>query len=192
MLKTQYRHTRSLGFSLLEVMISLIIISLGILGITGMLIKGMSNAKSANQRTIAALQASSLAASMYANRAFWAAPSPAVSFSTQWGASKPSITSSTNINFIDASSCDGAGKKCTPQQIAGADAQNWINSINSSLANGASNVSCTTRSDGAFMINNCDITLSWTEKFVDASNKISSSSSAATSGTRTYTLHVLP
>lgn len=185
------RHASN-GFSLLEVLISIVIISLGILGITGLLIKGMSNAKSANQRTIAAMEASSLAASMYANRAFWSTPALPVSFSTQWGASKPTISASSNITFIDPASCDDVSSKCSSLQIAGADAQNWVNSVNNSLANGASNVSCATRTDGAFKVNSCDITLSWVEKFVDPSNNSTTQASSATSGTRTYTLHVEP
>lgn len=182
----------SAGFSLLEVLISLVIISLGILGITGLLIKGMSNAKSANQRTVAAMEASSLAASMYTNRAFWASTTTPISFSTQWSASKPTVASSVGISFIDPASCDDVSSKCSSAQIAGADAQGWANSINNALANGASTISCNPRTDGAFKINSCDITLSWTEKFVDTSNGSTTKSSSSTSGTRSYTLHVEP
>lgn len=174
------------GFSLIEVLVSIIIISLGILGISGLLVKGMSNAKTASLRTTAAMQASSLANAIYANRAFWAKHTQAVSFqSTGATVSNPS----SNIDTSKAS-CGS----CTPAQLAGLDIKAWVDSLNTALPGAKSDVSCPqTTNDTA---HNCTIKISWTERFMDSGKTTTPASanaeSVATSGDRSYFLHIEP
>ena len=55
------------GFSLLEVLISVVILSIGLLGMAGIQLKGLSSNNSANIRTQATLLANDLAERMHAN-----------------------------------------------------------------------------------------------------------------------------
>ncbi len=60
------------GFSLLEALIALVIIMIGLLGVAGLQALGIHSSAEAHVRTLAALDAHSLAASMRANHAYWA------------------------------------------------------------------------------------------------------------------------
>jgi len=66
-------HANARGFTLLEVMISLIITSIGLLGIAKIHALAYSSTTTAAARSIVALQTAGLAASMHANRSYWAA-----------------------------------------------------------------------------------------------------------------------
>lgn len=169
------------GFSLIETLVSILIISLGIMGTSSLLIKGMSNAKTASLRSIAAMQASSLAAAMYANRTFWASRANAISF-TSSGTSL--ATKSSNLD-TSQTSCSA----CTPAQLAGLEASTWAASLGNALPDAKSDVSCPAVADNA--AHNCTIKISWSERFVD-SGKNAAAASAATAGERNYFLHVEP
>src|ERR1700761_8386395 len=61
------------GLTLLDVLVSLIIISIGLLGIAKIHALAYSSTSTAGTRSLVALQAAGLAASMHGNRTFWAA-----------------------------------------------------------------------------------------------------------------------
>ena len=63
-------HTR--GFTLLEVMVSLVVTSIGLLGIAKLQALAYASTGSASVRSLVALQAAGLAASMHADRGYWA------------------------------------------------------------------------------------------------------------------------
>ena len=65
----QRRHT--LGFTLVEVLVSIIVIAIGLLGAAKMQALAVSSAAGAGKRSLAALEADSLAASMHVNHGFW-------------------------------------------------------------------------------------------------------------------------
>ena len=183
------------GFSLIEVMVSLVIISLGILGVSGLLLKGLSNTQASGMRTMVALQASSLASAMYANRAFWANPAQGIiAFSSK---ADGSITGK-NLAIGSEDSCVGTPKaptpmSCTPAQLAGSDVRTWVNSVNRALANATSDLQCTPIAQGSSAYMSCVIQVEWAEHFVElsnGSNNAPSNESAATAGRRTFMLHV--
>src|SRR5579871_1527755 len=60
------------GFSLIEVMVALIVLSVGLLGIARMQTLALSSTNVASKRSLAAIEAASLAASMHENRGYWA------------------------------------------------------------------------------------------------------------------------
>ena len=55
------------GFSMIEVLISILILSMGVLGVLGLVIKSMQFSSSANYRSVAAQQAYSIAEMLRAN-----------------------------------------------------------------------------------------------------------------------------
>lgn len=171
------------GFSLIEVLVSILIIALGIMGTSALLIKGMSNAKTASLRSVAALQATSLASSMYANRAFWAVRENAITFKST------DKTVSSKSSNIDTSKTSCTTATCTPAQLAGLDLVTWASSLGTALPDAKSDVSCPTVVNNS--ARNCTIKISWTERFNDA-GKNTVTASAGTSGERNYFLHVEP
>ena len=64
---------RARGFSLIEVMVAVIVICIGVLGIAKMQALALSNTNTSRLRSLAAIEAASLAASMHSNRNFWGA-----------------------------------------------------------------------------------------------------------------------
>jgi len=59
------------GFSLLEVLVALVIIGVGMLGIAKIQALAYASTGTASERSLAAIEAASLAASMRANRGYW-------------------------------------------------------------------------------------------------------------------------
>ena len=169
------------GFSMIEALVSILIVSLGVLGTSSLLIKGMSNAKTASLRSMAAMQAGSLAAAMYANRSFWASRGSAISF-TSSGTSVSTVSS--NID-TSKTSCSG----CTPAQLAGLEVSTWVTSLGNALPDAKSDVSCPASDSNT--AHNCTIKISWNERFIE-SNKNASLASTATAGERSYFLHIEP
>src|SRR5215469_8219294 len=95
------------GFTLVEVMVALIIISVGLLGIVGMEGLALSSTANARMRSLAALEAAGLAATMHTNRDFWSTNSASVII--QGG----SITSdSTGALATSNPNCTSSGGPC--------------------------------------------------------------------------------
>src|SRR5204863_9281896 len=61
------------GFSLLEVLVTLIVIAIGLLGLAKTQAAAVSNTQVSRVRSLIALQAESLAGAMHGNRGYWAA-----------------------------------------------------------------------------------------------------------------------
>src|SRR2546430_13031518 len=62
----------SRGFSLVEVMVAVIVICVGMLGIAKLEALSVSNTTTARLRSLAAIEAASLAAAKHTNRQYWA------------------------------------------------------------------------------------------------------------------------
>jgi type IV pilus assembly protein PilV len=71
MLSKISRGENARGFSLLEVMVALVVISVGLLGILKLEAAAVASTTVAAKRSLAAIEAASLAASMHANRGYW-------------------------------------------------------------------------------------------------------------------------
>ena len=65
------RFLQSRGFSLIEVMVALIVLSVGLLGVAKMQALSLSSTTISNKRSMAAIEAASLAAAMHVNRGYW-------------------------------------------------------------------------------------------------------------------------
>ena len=59
------------GFSLVEVMVALLVVSIGLLGIAKMQALALSSTGSAKMRSLASIEAASLASTLHADRAYW-------------------------------------------------------------------------------------------------------------------------
>ena len=176
-----YGYPGAAGFSLVEVMVALIVMSVGLLGIAKMRALALSSTTSARIRSIAALEASSLASTMSADRTYWAnvTVDPAVKLSAA-GA----------VTANDAALQPNATCPCTPPQIAFNDLSDWAADLNLQLPNVQGSVSCTPMTalpSPTPTPASCTISLKWTEQQV-----ISNAQQTSTPVTINYTLHVNP
>src|ERR1700744_1164361 len=174
---------RQAGFTLLEVMVSLLIISIGLLGIAKLQALSYASSGSANLRSLVAMQASGLAASMHANRNYWSALAPASQTIT--GA----VVNDGTLGPLTAPCTTGNGAPCSPTALAGADLHAWATGLNLLLPNSspATTITCPT---GNIPIT-CTIKVTWLEKAVGI-NDAAVQGTTATTFQPTYTLYVEP
>lgn len=128
----------SQGFSLIEVLIAIVILSIGLLGIAGLQVTGLRYAHSANLHYIAALQANDIADRMRANFA--------------------GVTAGAYNNLSGIGSdpnCITTG--CTPGQMAQTDTFQWNTDNSNYLPAGQGTVT------GAGANSVFTITISWSE-----------------------------
>lgn len=167
---------RSVGFSLIEVMVALVVTSIGLLGLAKMESLAISSTSVAGSRSIAAIEASSLAASMHANPGYWA------------GGFAPAVTTvSAANNFSAATPCLTAGaSSCAPAATAAYDLQQWAAALQAVLPGYYATINCTTT---VGIPVTCTIQIQWAENAVAANSYQSNIGSLAQP---TYTLFVQP
>jgi type IV pilus assembly protein PilV len=178
--------SRHRGFSLVEVMVTLIVMSVGLLGIAKMQALALSSTGNARIRSLAALEAASFASTMRADRDYWASVTkdPAVAFAN-------GAISQTSDNTLAAK---GSDCPCTSPQLAYADLQEWVTDLNKQVRGSQGTVSCTPPPVGGTPAPvSCAISLSWPENQV-ASNaqQVAQAKKAGTPALITYTLYVNP
>ncbi|MGB6602901.1 MAG: type IV pilus modification protein PilV [Steroidobacteraceae bacterium] len=146
---------RTSGFSLVEVMVAVVVICVGLLGIAKMQSLAMSSTNMARMRSLAALEAASLAAAMHANRSYWAGangnPPP------------PALITYDPVNLVQglAAVLSPAvpAASSSPTTIAEYDFGNWVTGLSELLPGANATVSCS----GATPPVNCTINITWTE-----------------------------
>jgi type IV pilus assembly protein PilV len=174
------------GFTLLEVMIALVITSIGLLGIAKIHALAYSSTATAGARSIVAMQAAGLASSMHANRTYWSAglaPVPVIITGT--------AISDATLNGAAATPnfCMSAvGPACTPDLMAAFDLHTYAAELNAELPN--SNPITTINCPVAIPVN-CTIQVTWNEKAVSINQQSLAGTTQATFAP-TYTLYVEP
>jgi type IV pilus assembly protein PilV len=162
------------GFTLLEALIALLVLTIGLVGAAGMLLTSVRNSHNSYLRSQASFIADSLIERMRANPlAIW----------------NGHYNGALNTTTPAAPTCGAAG--CTPAQVAGYDRAAIARQIAQQLPLGAGSVTCTTagaapvRNFGISPVNGqCRITMTWNEKRdVDA---------AGSTGGQTFELVVQP
>ena len=189
---TSPRATR--GFTLVEVMVSLIVISVGLLGVVGMEAMALSSSANGRMRSLASLEAAGLAATMHANRDFWTTFPAAVTIQGSTITDPASKLTQSNPDCTSAASAP-----CAPDELAAYDTQRWVTTLNQLLPNPTAAITC----DNTTIPLTCLITIVWVESSVglSAQQKTAEATAAATiagGGTapgfenNTYTLFVQP
>jgi type IV pilus assembly protein PilV len=181
--------SRARGFTLLEVMVALMITSIGLLGIAKLQALAYASTGSASVRSLVALQAAGLAATMHANRDYWGSPLAPVTLIING----PNIVDATLGPLANTPQyCwSGPNTPCDAQTLAAFDLHTYANALNGMLAHSSP---VTTIKCPVPAVNNpvsCTINITWNEHAVS----LDSQSAAATTQTTfapTYTLYVEP
>ena len=172
------------GFSLIEVLVSLIVIAIGMLGIAKLQAMAYASTGTASLRSLAAIQAASLAAAMHANRTYWTSvPTPLTIQVTGAAYPNPPVVT-------PAVGAPGCFTACSPASLANSDLATWANNINLVLPSVSGKVSCPTPIpvSGVTPPIGCTIQLQWTER----SAGINAQSQGTTMTSPIYTLYVEP
>lgn len=140
------------GFTLLEVLIALLVFSLGLMGLAGLMVLSVKTNNSAYLRTQASFMAQSMADRMRANLG-----------------QIPAYVGNYSATTIAGDSCITAS--CAPLAIAARDKSIWSTQLVAMLPNPRANIACTGASlsttastSGAATYNGlCTLTIKWTE-----------------------------
>ena len=173
---TYLSRIRSSGYSLIEVLVALVIISIGVIGVAAMQATALANTHTSQTESIAAIEARSLADAMLANPAFWnGGPAPTSSVTITAG---PTITGSTAL--ASTTKCN-AGSNCSASDLAAYDVNTWATEYFQQVPNAVNAVvACNTTAPPV-----CTIQLKWTPKATVGTN--AGTQSSATTPV-TYTL----
>jgi type IV pilus assembly protein PilV len=172
---------RQRGFTLLEVLVSLIIISIGLLGIAKIHALAYASTSTAASRSLVALQVSGLASSMHADRGYWATGLQ-TTLITISGPTVQDGALGTPANCIAS-----AGPACTPDIMAAYDLQTYAAQLSQLLPN--SNPTTTITCPAPTPVT-CTIVVTWTEKTVSVNQQGQNATTATFSPS--YMLYVEP
>jgi type IV pilus assembly protein PilV len=181
---------RSRGFSLIEVMVALIIIAVGMLGIAKMQALALSTTESSGVRSLVAIEAASLAASMHADRDYWVTgPPPAVTNVTVQTTGPGVTTVTIDVPALSAAQNCATTTTCTPVQIAAYDVQQWGAALGQIVPAAQGTITC----NNTVAPLSCTIQITWAENVTSTSNAAAATSSAASAlNSPQYTLYVEP
>lgn len=151
------------GFTLVEVMVSIVILSFGLLGIAGLMVKGMQFTHSAQQRSMATLMAYDMIDRMRSNQA-GVALADNLSGGGNYHRPASNVSTTGSPYIIQKTACVGSTASttgCTAADMADQDSYEWEQMIGSRLAKGVGIV-CRDSSnsagsyDGTTITHGCD------------------------------------
>jgi type IV pilus assembly protein PilV len=174
---------RSRGFSLVEVLVALVVVSVGLLGLAKMESLALASTSVASARSVAAIEAASLAAMMHANQDFW-----------QNTGVYPSTVITSQVNpFAGAPACLTPGTSaCSPQLMANYDLNLWATAVSQVLPAYSAWITCGTTPTLPSI--SCTIQIVWAENAVAMTSQQNNGTqnNLANLSLPTYTLYVQP
>ncbi|MGH8158327.1 MAG: type IV pilus modification protein PilV [Rhodanobacter sp.] len=167
-------HIRDHGFTLMEVLVALVVISIGLLGIASMQASAIASTHTSQTESLVSIEARSLADAMQANPGYWASGLFPASFT---------ITNNTiSDTALAGQNTDCGTIACTPGQLAGYDLQHWATQLNLQVPGSTATVACQASTPYV-----CSITVVWTQKATAAVNS-GTQSTATVANNMSYTL----
>lgn len=179
------------GVSLIEVLISLLIVAVGVLGLAKMQALTVANTQTSGARGLIALQAASLAALMHSNKGYWQVatgthpycPSSSCTLkgtSTTLFGSVPSTCASTSTSSAT----------CNIAQMAAYDVNNWMAQMNINVPTYTAVINCD--NSGGTLPVTCSIEVDWLEKQAGGGTATASIANATPAVTQAFYLYVQP
>lgn len=172
------RSNRHNGFSLVEVMVALVVVSIGLLGIAKMQALALASTGTAKMRSLAAIEAASLASTLRADRTYWSAITANQTVNVSAAGAVASTQDPALNSTAPTSNCTSAAAPCTSVQVAAQDLNDWARTLVSVLPGGTAIVDCRFDATGTNPVT-CGITLSWTENVVALNTATSATATAA-------------
>jgi type IV pilus assembly protein PilV len=167
------------GFTLVETLVALLVISVGLLGIAKMQALALSSTGTARMRSIAALEAASMGAMMHADRAYWSAITAADVTDTVKASDGTFVSSDTTVTTQAACT---KGAPCTAQQLAGYDLGTWGTALQATMPpNATATIGCKKSTATVPVI--CTIQINWTENLVELNTGMNAGDTAANNNT---------
>lgn len=172
------------GFGMLEALISMVVIMIGVLGMAGMQMLAINNTENARYQSIAAMQASSMAAQMLANATFWRTAPATV---TVQGLTVSNNINRGNTNNRAKNKIKNMGGNntycnttvCTATEMAYFDVESWGVEMASALPSGEGSINCVTAVSPAV----CTITMTWQQKNIALTRATGAETGILASGT---------
>jgi len=179
----------SAGFSLVEVMVALVVCSIGLLGLAKMESLALASTSVAGTRSLVALQAASLAARMHANRGYWAA-GLALNVTTLQGANGTLTLSNTQLPMATATCTTAGASSCVPVSMAAYDLAQFGNALTQVVPYYLTTITCSTTG----LPVTCTIQIQWSETAVAMNQQQTAGNGGdiASLAAPTYTLFVQP
>lgn len=191
-----YCRTEVRGFSLVEVLVALVVLGVGLLGIAKLEGAAFSNTATAARRSIAALEADSLAASMHVNRGYWSGGDAVGSVITVAGTTVTVATGAPNLMAAvgTAPTCTTT-TACSVANLAAYDLAQWAAALQPILPSYAATITCSTGTPVS-----CTLNIEWSENAVAVNSTEASAAASAPSAASaaegfqnpSYTLYVQP
>ncbi len=167
----------SRGFTLVEVMVALVVITVGLLGMAALQAAVLGRTTNARVQSLAALESQSLVAVMRANPAYWQTTPPAGTLTVTGSSSGGSVAGGT----LSTQSGNCGTAQCTPVQMAAYDLKAWGAQLYQVLPGATATIHCDSAAPPV-----CTVALTWTQKKAAALN--AGTANKATSTTQTLTL----
>lgn len=197
---------RADGFSLIEVLVAMLVISIGLLGIAKMQALALANTNGGRLRALASIEAASLVATIQSERNYWGnitanltisivgtpganATTPGSSTVTSSDSMQAGTVTCTEPTTATVGTCTGSlqcvstAAPCTAQKMAAYDLQQWAGRVQQVLSSDAVSILCTATTPPV----NCQITINWAEATVN-----SNSGETGSMSTPSYTVFVNP
>jgi type IV pilus assembly protein PilV len=163
---------RARGFSMFEVLVTLVVLNLGVLGMAALQTLSVNNTEAGRYQSVATMLTASMAATMQANVAYWGSPPSTININT--GANPPNV-------LLGPPTFSGTciGSACSATDMAAFDLQNWAAALDSSLPSGQATLTCSTVVTPAI----CTLTVTWLEKNIALHNPTGTETGQLASGT---------
>ncbi len=174
------------GMSLIEVLVSLIIISIGILGISKMQALAIANTQVSSGRGLIALQAASIGAIMHDNKGYWQVNNPGTPPCNTSGAC--AFTGSSTTYFGTPSASCSYSTQCVGQAMTAYEMGTRLTNLNRVAPTYTLNINCTNTAGPT----SCIIEISWLEKQTGGNASTASVAAAQSTVTQYYYLYVQP
>ncbi len=159
------------GFSLLEVLVSMLIIMFGALGIAGMQLLAITSTENARYQNLATMLGTSFGTAMQANSAYWGTPPPSVTVDGATNEGGPPAFAGT---------CVGLANVCNETQVAAYDLREWGEEVGTLLPSGTATITCPAGISPAI----CTLTLTWKERNVSLQQATGTETGEMASGTK--------
>src|ERR1700760_5027413 len=129
---------RSRGFNLIEAMVAVVIISVGLLGIAKMQALAMSSTGSAKMRSLAALEAASLASALRADRTYWSN----ITIQTVVNFKDGAVQSSSDAALVTTPTCETPNACGTVTDMVAYNLTNWAKDLATQMPKNIATLTC--------------------------------------------------